>query len=279
MSGSTSFSSTATTPSIAYDLRGEGDAIIFLHGIGGGRKSWAAQVEALAHGFRTVAVDLRGYGDSDADTSEWQFVDFVTDVMSVLDELKIHRAHLVGLSMGGLVTQAVYALHPDRVASMTLAACRPASAPVEDGASFASSRLEHMAHPDPMASLADAMLSRLCGPDAASATREAIRSSMLALRLDNYVKVVRLRTALTPFLRLEHVAVPTLVLGGRLDPLAPVAQMTAIAETIPGSQLHIIENSGHFLNLEQPQEFNALVREFVANVQARDWNPGHRGSA
>lgn len=279
MSGSTRFSSTATTPSIAYDLRGEGDAIIFIHGIGGGRKSWAAQVEALAHGFRTVALDLRGYGDSDVDPGEWQFADFATDVVSVLDELKIHRAHLVGLSMGGLVTQAVYALHPDRVASMTLAACRPASAPVEDGSSFASSRLEHMGRPDPTASLADAMVSRLCGPDAASATREAIRSSMLALRLDNYIKVVRLRTALKPFLELENVAVPTLVLGGRLDPLAPVAQMTAIAEAIPGSELNIIDDSGHFLNLEQPQEFSALVREFVAKVQQRDWTPGHRASA
>src|SRR4051812_34148927 len=83
MTRSPSYSSTAMTPSIAYDVRGDGDAIIFLHGIGGGRKSWAAQVEALASGFTTVALDLRGYGDSDVDPSEWQFADFVSDVVSV----------------------------------------------------------------------------------------------------------------------------------------------------------------------------------------------------
>jgi 3-oxoadipate enol-lactonase len=252
---------TRTRPRIAFEARGTGPAIVFAHGIGGNRSNWADQLEAFAANHQVVAVDLRGYGSSEWQGERVALEDFAADISAVMDELGIQKAHMVGLSMGGLVVQAFYARWPDRVLSLVLAACRGAHAPVADGEDFAKRRLEPLRRGGSEA-LADMLLPTLVGPAITPEMLKRLRQSLTSLVPANYMKVIDMRIALKPFLDMSRITVPTLVLGGSHDKLAPPEQMRDIHLAIPQAGLSIIENSGHFLNIEKPQEFNRLLAEF-----------------
>ena len=241
---------------------------MFLHGIGGNRCNWAAQLAALSDRFRCVAFDFRGYGGSEDVDGHVDFFDFVEDSRRVLAELKIDRCHLFGLSMGGLVAQAFYAEHPKRVLSLGLIGCRPGSSPVfEDHQQFEQERSKPLETGDASV-LADALLPRLLGPSVTPEARASIRASLERLRTDSYRKVLPARLAIAPFLALEQIAVPTLVVAGTHDRVAPQQQMEAMAAAISGSVLEIMPQAGHLMNIEQPDLFNRLVRGFLMSLES-----------
>lgn len=260
---------TSGSPRIAYESHGQGAPIVFVHGVGGNLDNWRDQLEHFGRDRRAVALDLRGYGHSDDIPGTLDFHDFAADVLAVMDTLGLARAPLVGLSMGGLVVQSVYARAPERVSALVLAACRPADAPVAHGEQFARDRLAPLDSERPQQALADSLLPKLMGPATAPGIVARLRDSLLRLRLDQYRQVVPARTQLPPYLALADIRVPTLVLGGRQDQLAPVGQMQAIARAIAGSELDIFENCGHFLNIEQASAFNARLRAFLDAVAGR----------
>ncbi|MET4578875.1 alpha/beta fold hydrolase [Ottowia thiooxydans] len=248
---------------IAYEERGSGTPIVFLHGIGGNRSNWAAQMDGSLSGFRTVALDLRGYGASSLPKGALALTDFVEDVVSVMDHLHIRSAHLVGLSMGGLVVQALYAAYPERVTSLTLVACRGGHSPVANGEGFAKDRLGPLEGQNSTAELARTLLPKLVGPDVSSETFDMLQKSLLDLHLGSYRKTVAMRVALTAFLDLGLVSAPALVMAGTHDTLAPIAQMTEIAQLIPDATLKVMERCGHFINIEKPADFNHALRSFL----------------
>ena len=90
---------------IAYDIAGNGPLVAFLHGIGGNRTNWEGQVEYFSAGFCAVAWDARGYGASDNPPHALRFGDYADDLARLLDHLDAERAHMVGLSMGGMILQ------------------------------------------------------------------------------------------------------------------------------------------------------------------------------
>ncbi len=260
---------TSIPPSLAWESHGTGSPIVFVHGVGGNRSNWQDQIDGLAKWHHVVTLDLRGYGDSDPIPGKLAFPDFAQDVLTVMDEAGLSEAHLVGLSMGGLVVQAVYARAPERVRSLVLAACRPGDAPVAEGEKFARDRLGPLESPRPLEALAESLLPKLMGPATPPPMVARLRDSLLRLRIDDYRKIVAERTSMAPLLNLTDIRVPTLVLGGRDDKLAPPAQMQALAQGIAGSQLEIYQNCGHFLNIERAKSFNEDLLKFFAKVESR----------
>ena len=111
-------------PRIAVEHTGAGPLVVFLHGIGGNRNNWRDQLPALAQGLHACAWDARGYGDSDDYEGALDFADFSRDLERVLDHFGAAAAHVVGLSMGGLIAQDFYRRHPGRVLSLVLAGTR-----------------------------------------------------------------------------------------------------------------------------------------------------------
>jgi 3-oxoadipate enol-lactonase len=261
---------TSVSPCLAVDVAGKGpdssEALMFLHGIGGNRTNWASQLADLSDTWRCAAFDFRSYGDSEDVVGVLDFFDFTDDVVRVLDELSIARCYLFGLSMGGLVAQAFYARHPDRVLSLGILGSRPGSAPVfEDSKRFAEERAKPLEQG--AAALADSLLPRLLGPAVTPEARSEIRESLAKLRPDSYKKVLSARLSIAPFLDLASISVPTLVVAGSHDQVAPLAQMQAIAAAIPGSVLEIMPEAGHLMNIEQPDRFNTVVRNFLTSIK------------
>ena len=107
-------------PRIAVDHMGEGKLVVFMHGIGGNRTNWHDQLPELGRHFRAASWDARGYGMSDDYEGPLDFHDFARDLNRVLDHFGARKAHLVGLSMGGLIAMDFNALFPERVATLTM---------------------------------------------------------------------------------------------------------------------------------------------------------------
>lgn len=224
------------SPLLSAERCGSGEAVVFLHGIGGNKENWRGQFNALSRHYSPVIFDFRGYGDSGKITGEFDLFDFVDDTRRVLDALDIDKAHIVGLSMGGLVAQAFYKRHRERILSLCLAACRPGSAPVPDDApAFSQDRLRPLADAGTTEALADTLLPRLLGPTPTAEASRAIRDSLLRLHIPSYQTIVAARTAMTPFLDPAAIDVPTQVLAGSHDRVAPPEQMQALAAAIPAA--------------------------------------------
>ena len=250
------------------DVAGTGEPLVFLHGIGGNRSNWSGQLAALSDHFLCVAFDFRGYGDSEDGPSTLDFFDFVDDVRRVLQENGIAACHLFGLSMGGLVAQAYYTRHRADVLSLGLIGCRPGSAPVfENRKAFAEERTRPLEQANNPEALADSLLPRLLGPSVGATERETIRQSLARIRPDSYRRVLSARLSIAPFLELGDIRVPTLVMAGTHDQVAPMTQMEQMAAAIPNSVLKILPDAGHLMNIERPDLFNRHVRDFLTGVK------------
>src|ERR1700752_3709755 len=114
-----------SSPRLAVEHAGAGPLVVFLHGIGSNRGKFYRQVEAVAAaGFHGAAWDARGYGESEDYEGELEFAEFSRDLVRVLDYFSAEAAHVVGVSMGGLIAQDFYRRHPRRVRSLVLAGTR-----------------------------------------------------------------------------------------------------------------------------------------------------------
>jgi pimeloyl-ACP methyl ester carboxylesterase len=248
-----------------------GAPALLLHGIGGNRANWTNDLQVLAATRDVLAADLRGYGDSGShpDTAPpLAFDDLVSDAARVLEAIG-RPVHLLGLSMGGLVAQALAARWPKRVRSLVLVACRPGDAPVlpgERGEAFLRDRLGPIERGG-AAALADSLVPALAGPGASPAALAALRASILRLRLPDYLAVLRARSRMEPVADLAMLRQPVLVLGGDADRLAPREQMRALAAAIPGATLHLFPGVGHLVNLEAPDAFRTAVTAFWSRVE------------
>lgn len=252
---------------IAVEVAGEGPTLLFLHGIGGNRRNWNAQLAHFSGSYRAAAWDARGYGDS-VGTVE-SFRQFADDAAAVVAELG-GPAHIVGLSMGGRIALDLVRRHPDAVRSLTLAdtsAGSAATAAPEKVAAFLALRLKPLLEEGlTPADIAERIVSEIAGPGIEADAREALLDSHRRLRTEGYVAAMRAVTAFTDFPPFASIAVPTLVITGSEDRVAPPSHARAMAEAIPGARFVEIEGAGHISNIEAPDAFNAALGAFLADA-------------
>lgn len=251
---------------LGYDDHGSGRPLVLVHGYPHNRSLWAEQSQALADAARVLAVDLRGHGESDAPDGPYSMDVFADDCARLLDVIGIHQPVVFGgLSMGGYVTFAFWRRYPERVAGLILAATR-AGADSPEGRAGRDASMTTVRREGPDA-IVDAMLRKSLAPDTperlphvltqaravmSGATETAILGDLAGLR-DRPDSTATLNT----------ITVPTLVVHGAQDQLIPPAEAERTAAGIANAQLAIIAGAGHLPNLEQPDAFNAVVREFL----------------
>ncbi|MPY94350.1 MAG: alpha/beta fold hydrolase [Acidimicrobiia bacterium] len=250
---------------IAYEVEGQGPLVVFLHGIGGNRSNWHGQLDALGDSYCALTWDARGYGSSGQGAGPLRFGDFADDAVRLLDHLGAERAHVVGLSMGGMIAQDLAGRAPDRVATLALVDTSPGfgSAPEEARATFLAQRLEPLDRGLAPADIAPDLVGALVSSKASDAVREQLRASMAALRTEPYRQA--LHAIVTTDFRdvLEGLRMPVLVVVGEEDQVTPPSSSRFLASSIPGAELVTIPEAGHLSNLEQPVAFNAALRAFL----------------
>jgi 3-oxoadipate enol-lactonase len=255
-------------PRLAYDRMGEGPAVVLLHGIGGNRSNWHGQLPALAAaGFSAVAWDARGYGLSDDYAGPLDFADFSHDLARLLDRLGVARAHLIGLSMGGRILQDFYPRYPDRVASLVLVATVPGfdkSLSAAARAEFVRLRTAPLLAGRTPREMAPAVADTLIGPKAPRAAYDRLIESMAALHVESYIKTVQATVLYDQQVSLPAIRVPTCLVFGGADRLTTADVGRRMQAEIAGSELHVLPDTGHLVNLEQPAAFNQIVLDFFA---------------
>ncbi len=256
---------------LAYEREGTGPVVIFMHGIGGNRTNWDEQQTGLSNRYCTIAWDARGYGDSDDPDEPLKFSDFADDLNALLDHLGVHTAHLVGLSIGGMIAQDFYGRHADRVATLTLADTSQGfgAAGEADRREFLAPRLKPLQEGLTPADLAPKMIEVLTGSKATEDVRRRLLESLSAVRTGPYIQA--LKAVVTTDFRaiLPEINLPVLIIAGTEDKVLPVSESRILADAIPGSELTLIEGAGHLTNIEAPGLFNTILGDFLDRHASR----------
>lgn len=255
----------------AWREAGEGPVVLLLHGLGGSRTAWSPQLAGLARRWRVVAWDMPGYGASapaGRPDGPLTFAMLADAVASVLEALEADRAHLVGLSMGGMVAQHVALAHPDRVRSLSLLSTSPAFG--LDGTRADEWRAGRLAPLDagwePGEFAAD-VIRAISGP---AITSDALGDQVSAMAR---ISAPALRRSIDCLVthdtrdRLAEIDAPTLVLTGELDRETPPRYGRALAEGVPGGRFVQIDGAGHLIHVEAAEAVNALVIEHLSSVE------------
>lgn len=252
---------------LAYDDHGIGQPIIFLHAFPLNRTMWRGLTIALLaeQRYRLVALDWRGFGESELETGVITMELLADDLAALMDTLGMQQAILCGLSMGGYAAFAFLRKYPERVNGLILADTKPTADNEEARANREQVAL--LAERQGTSAIADLQLPKLLGAhtrqekpeqvmqvrrmiDAATPLGIAAASRGMAQRQD--------ATALLP-----TITCPTLVIAGEEDELTPPALAQEYASKLKHAHVEIIPRAGHLSNLEQPEHFFAAVRQFL----------------
>ncbi|HSI06555.1 MAG: alpha/beta fold hydrolase [Myxococcota bacterium] len=258
---------------LAYEDTGRGPPVLFIHGYPLGRRMWRPQLEALIGNMHVIAPDLRGHGDSDAVPGPYTIDMHADDCIDLLDGLEVDEPVVVcGLSMGGYVALALHRLYPERVAGLVLCATR--ATPDNDEAKAKRTQAMTQARDGGVSAIVDTMLPKLFAPqnlEPKQAVVKYVDQVMRKTSLEGLLgDLVALRDRPDARPGLAAIEVPTLVIHGKDDQLIPVSEAEALTAGIRGARLVTLENTGHLPNLEQPQLFNAALRDFVKLFDAAD---------
>lgn len=245
------------------------EAVVLLHGIGGDRALWPDLPLSLA-GRRALAWDQPGYGASDS-LPATTFPVLAESLLSLLDVRGVARAHLVGHSMGGMVALEFAAAHPSRVASLVLVATSAAfgSRDPAFARDFLAARLGPLDAGRPMAEVAEEVAGGALGPDPDPAVRAALVAAMARTPEATYRATVGCLVGFDRRDALPGLAMPTLLVAGAEDRVAPPRGMARMAEAIPGARgrpLVAIPGAGHFPHLERPRDFDAALAAFLSTL-------------
>lgn len=247
-----------------------GRALVLLHAFPLTSAMWRPQLDAQPAGWRVIAPDFAGLGDSDDhDVATVAFDDYPRDIVAMLDRLGVRQAVLCGLSLGGYVALAVARIAPERVRGLVLADTKAAADSVQ--AREGRTRLLDVLSERGVDGVADEMIPKLLG-ETTRRQRPALAGDVRSIILTNDPEGIR-----RAILRLMHrpdatpglskIDAPTLVLAGAEDVVTPPSDAEALAGAIRGASLQTIDAAGHLSSLEQPAAFNGALDAFLQQLR------------
>ncbi len=254
---------------LSYDRAGEGPPLLLIMGMSGTKHHWGESLlEQLGRDFDTIVYDHRDAGDSTRTGQPFTIADLAEDAAGLLSALGIDSAHVMGISMGGMIAQELVLAKPDRVRSLTL------------GCTYCGGSGSALTSESVMKKLAEAMTSGdrerairaawevNVSPSFAAEEDAWARFRATGMRYGLPVEVImRQMQAIAGHdtsARLPEVRTPTLVVHGTLDELLPVQNGHMVAGLIPDARLEILDGIAHMFFLEQPDHTAQLLREHAA---------------
>lgn len=253
--------------SISYrDSGGEGTPVVLVHGFPFDSELWDPQFEALGESYRLIAPDVRGFGESDA-TTEYSMDAFADDLAALLDHLQVERAVVGGLSMGGYITFAFLRRHRERIAALVLADTRPDADSAEVRARREGSQVQ--VRTSGGASLIDGFVVSILSEETQRERPDAVEALKRVMDQNDDawiggLEAMKNRTDSSDLL--STIDVPTLIVVGEHDPLAPVDVARDMHDRIRHSRLVVVEGAGHVASLEVPGAFNAALDAFLQEL-------------
>lgn len=261
-----------------YEEHGEGPPFVLIQGLGIPGAAWYNQVPEFSARYRVILPDNRGSGRSDQTKIEYSVPRMADDVIALLDHLGVERAHVLGLSLGGLIAQQLAISYPERVFGLILVSTQPGGPPyLEATGEMWKERLN------------------VAGKTIEQIYREALEwgaaPAFIRERPEEVERFLKMRlqypqsgtgfqgqfTAGAAFdarEELYRIKAPTLVIHGTEDQVVPPRFGSFIAERIPGARIHWLEGVGHLAFVEAPSQFNAVVLSFLDEVATKGGGQG-----
>ena len=250
---------------VAWESDGPEDApaVLLVMGLAWPAASWYRQVPALAERYRVIRLDNRGAGRTgDVPGAPYTVETMAADCLAVLDEAGVDRAHVVGISMGGLMGQELALTASERVRSLCLMATHPgiAHAVINPDAMEMLQKRATMTPPE----AAEASIPFNYGP---ATTRDRIEEDWavrfpLAATNDGYLAQAMGTAQWSGYDRLPSITTPTLVVHGEIDRLVPLANGEILADRIPGAELVVVPGANHVLTTDEAEQVNKILLDW-----------------
>jgi len=251
-----------------YELAGNADApvVVLSHSLGSSLEMWNPQMELLKAHFRVLRYDTRGHGASDAPSGDYTLGELAQDAIGLLDALQIEKVHWVGLSMGGMIGQALALNYADRL--QRLALCDTAAVIPDEAQPIWQERMD-AAKQEGLQVLAEGTLERWFTPayyENNSPEVQLIRKLFLATPVAGYLGCSEAIRNLNYLERLSEINIPTLIIVGEKDFGTPVAAAEAMHVRISNSKLVILPSAAHLSNVQQAERFNDALIGFLQGI-------------
>ncbi len=252
-----------------YEDYGKGETpIIFIHGFPFDKTSWHPQLDYFRNSHRVIAYDIRGFCKSTAEDMKASIDLFAQDLVGLMDALEIRQATLCGLSMGGYIALNAIQHFPDRFKAIVLCDTQ-CIADTAEGKEKRYKTIEQI-EKHGLQDFADGFVEKIFAPSSLNHRKdivEKIKNTILGTPVPTVARTLsalaqRIETASI----LKDIKVPTLILCGSEDTVTPPAQSEFLHTNIPGSVYHKIDDAGHLSNLEQPDEFNRRLKDFLNGI-------------
>jgi 3-oxoadipate enol-lactonase len=249
-------------------LSGPQDAppLLLLHSIGTNLHVWDGPAEILSRGFRIVRLDLRGHGLTQVTPGPGSIAALAEDVLTALDALGIARAHIAGLSLGGMVAQTITAMAPARALSLI---------PVDTAMAIPPPELWHQraatVRAQGMAAITDAVIPRWVTPGFMNdPATSGLRQMLLRTDPEGYAAAGEAIAAADLTAATSALRLPALVIVGDQDVATPLAAAEAMRDAIPGARLAVIAGASHISTVEQPAAVADAIAAFLATITGVD---------
>lgn len=251
---------------LSYDDLGEGIVpIIFLHGFPFSKQMWLSQLDFLKSSHRVIACDIRGFGNSKDENSILSIDLFGDDLIQFMNKLNIDKAIICGLSMGGYIALNVCQRFSDRFEGLILCDTQ-CIADTPEGKEKRLKLIEEI-NLNGTENFTESFLKNVFHKDSLTQKSEIVEELRNVIS-SNSIQIISmglraLAERSETCSSLSHVNIPTLIICGREDQVTPIAQSEFMNQNIKGSILRIIDHAGHVSNLEQAQEFNQHLFDFL----------------
>ena len=260
----------ANSIQISYNDKGTGnDPLIFIHGFPFDKTSWDKQLYFFGERQRTISYDIRGFGKSEPGLVQPNIILFAEDLIEFMNALEIEKATVCGLSMGGYILMHAVKNHPERFKALIFAdtQCIADSPEAKEGRMKTIAKINN----DGIDDFASGFLSK-------AFYKETLENNKTLVEQVKEVVMSTTRQSITSTLKalaerdemcstLMNISVPVLILCGDNDDITPMKQLELMNNEIPNSKLVVIKNAGHLSNLEQPEQFNRVVSDFIIDLK------------
>jgi 3-oxoadipate enol-lactonase len=237
--------------------------VVLSNSLGSTLSMWDAQADELARHFRVVRYDTRGHGGSPVPEGPYDIDDLADDVVGLLDALGVERAHVVGLSLGGMTGMRLAARNPERVDRLVVLCTGAHLTPSSGWHDRAATVREHGSP-----AVAEAVVARWFTPaylEAHPEVRAASEAVVAATPAEGYASCCEVIAAMDLRADLAAIAAPTLAIAGADDPATPPPHLEAIAEGVQDGRLLVVPDSAHLANAQQPATITPAIIEHLTH--------------
>lgn len=245
-----------------YELKGSGEPILFLHGLGSSTIDWEYQIDYFANHYQTITLDMRGHGQTAKPKGPYSISMFAKDVAAFIKALELPRVHVVGISMGGMIALQLASDNQELLKSLVVVNSLAHYKLKTPGDYYGFYKRLLLIRFLGMAKIGEVIGGNLFPEEHQANIRKVFKERWAKNDKSSYAAAMKAIVKWSVEDGLEHIQIPTLIVTGDQD-YSPVSEKAALVKRLANAKLTVIENSRHGTPIDQAEQFNKAVDDFL----------------